>query len=67
MEVRAMNLHGYYAKWGQRRDNVDCPECEGDRSSMSQPGGPGLCCAFTGLDAIPWSELFTRGRDRVNK
>ena len=68
MEVRAMNLHEYYEKWGSRRDNVDCTECEGGQfSSVNQPAGPQECCAYTGLDAIPWSELFTAGRNRVNK
>lgn len=53
----------YWDRWSIRPDAVDCFDCTGDPNA-SCPVDPVPCaeCAFTGLDPIPWSELFTHGR-----
>ena len=60
----------YSNKWESRPENVDCFVCRGDEYYV-KPGDrdmiePGKCCANTGLDEIPWAELFRNGRDRRN-
>ncbi len=65
-------MSAYSRKWERRPSKVDCWHCGGDKDDKgSQPGGnelveAGECCAETGLDAIPWTELFRAGRARWN-
>jgi len=65
----------YVNLWVNRPETVDCSICAGDAADRSQlhPGADadrdihaGPCCAYTGLDEIPWSELFMIGRDQWN-
>ncbi len=54
----------YSDRWSLRPEKVDCLTCKGDETTVGvhtviHPGG---CCAKTGLDEIPWSELFRKGR-----
>ncbi len=62
---RAMNkcedVGAYMEQWYRRKVDVDCPECAGD---LQGDEAPGSCCTWTGLDPIPWSELFKDGRAR---
>lgn len=60
----------YAHRWTWRPEKVDCRICGGDIHDRER-GSPTLilpreaatvCCAGTGLDEIPWSELFKKGR-----
>ncbi len=48
----------YFRQWERRAPPADCIVCGGDRFDA----GAGDCCANTGLEAIPWTELFRRYR-----
>lgn len=59
--VRRMMNNEYMMQWGKRPDQVDCRNCCGDETGVINRLNCGQC-AGTGLDPIPWNELFTRGR-----
>ena len=49
-------------KYGQRPRQADCKECDGyGFNYFGKERAHCLNCLGTGLDAIPWSELFTDG------
>ena len=65
----------YKDQWMERPENVDCHICGGDGSLRdANRDDPKLdviqaeeCCSFTGIDQIPWSELFRSGRSTWNE
>jgi len=52
----------YMVKWGERPDTVDCLNCAGDEGGTINRLNCSECC-LTGLDHIPWAELFTKCRE----
>ena len=49
----------YKDLWLQRRDEVDCRQCHGDYYEGDTPQREACKeCAWTGLEPIPWTELF---------
>lgn len=65
-------MSDYSRRWERRPAKVDCYVCHGDKNEVSITAGgneyveAGECCAFTGLDEIPWTELFKIGRKQWN-
>lgn len=63
-------MSSYADKWSMRPGQVDCYWCGGDgnlRDDEDADISPEKCCSFTGLDQIPWSELFKKGRKHRTK
>ncbi len=65
-------MRAYPSKWAMRPEKVDCLVCKGDISDENLDENrhklirPGECCAGTGLDELPWTELFKKGRRQWN-
>ncbi len=54
------SMKSYEDLWLMRRDAVDCYTCNADIDPPSRDSPrPGECCSFTGLEPIPWEELFS--------
>ncbi len=52
----------YKERWRARPTDVDCWECAGIDGVSLTSWKMSNCCAGTGLDTIPWAELFKRMR-----
>lgn len=65
-------MSDYSYRWERRPSMVDCYVCRGDITEVSHTAGgndhvqAGECCAYTGLDEIPWTELFKIDRSQWN-
>lgn len=64
-------MRSYSDRWAMRPGKIDCTVCTGDARHLMEDGDTKMiqpldCCAFTGLDEIPWTELFMIGRMHRN-
>ncbi len=49
----------YKKRWLQRAVQADCYLCGGDINNHAPKPMPCLECVMTGIEPIPWTELFS--------